>query len=81
MQTAFRYNADFIHNRLNVVLLATRFGEGLNEGGFTRLQFKYELRDAVSLTLGTVQYHGGEQAPFEIIKNNDRVFVDLKFSY
>ncbi len=80
-QTAFRYNADFIHNRLNVVLLATRFGESLNEGGFTRLQFKYELQDGVSLTLGSVQYHGGEQPPFALIKSNDRLFLDLKLSF
>ncbi len=80
-QTAFRYTADFFHNRLNVVLLATRFGESLNEGGFTRLQGKYELRDGVSLTLGAVLYHGGKQPPFDLINRNDRLFLDLKFSF
>ena len=80
-QTAFRYNADFFHSRLNTVLLVMRFGSDLDDGGFTRLQFKYELRDALSLTLGSVVYHGGNQVPFEMISDNDRLFLDLKYSF
>lgn len=81
VETAFRYSADFYHERWNVVLVATRYGESLDEGGITRAQFTYELRQALELTAGVVAYHSADQLPFQAISNNDRIFAELRFSF
>jgi hypothetical protein len=81
VQTAFRYNTDFLHDRLNVLLLDMRHGQTLSDGGFTRLQFKYELREALFTTLGVVSYHRGDTVPYSEIADNDRLFVDIEYSF
>lgn len=81
VETAFRYSADFNHQLWQVVLVATRLGESLNEGGITRAQLSYELQQALELTVGVVAYHGGRQWPFDAIADNDRLFVRLQYSF
>ena len=81
VQTALRYSADFLHHRLNVLLLDTRRGETLSEGGFTRLQFKYELREALFTTFGAISYHRGDTVPYNEIADNDRLFMDIEYSF
>ncbi|TDG11389.1 DUF1302 family protein [Seongchinamella unica] len=81
LETAFRYSADFLNDRWNAIIVATRFGEALNEGGITRIQLGYELRQALELTGGLVLYHGRVQWPFDSIADNDRVFLELKYSF
>ena len=81
VETAFRYSADFYHERWNVVLVATRYGESLDQGGITRAQFTYELRQALELTAGVVAYHSADQLPFQAISDNDRMFAELRFSF
>jgi hypothetical protein len=81
LETAFRYNADFLNDRYNAVVVATRFGEALDEGGITRVQLAYELRQALELTGGVVLYHGGTQWPSDAIADNDRVFIELEYSF
>jgi len=81
VQSALRYSADFLHNRLNVLLLETRRGQTLSDGGYTRLQFKYELGEALFTTLGVVSYHRGDTVPFNEIADNDRLFLDLEYSF
>lgn len=81
VETAFRYNADFRNDRWNAVIVATRFGETLDEGGITRAQLSYEMRQALELTWGIVLYHRGEQWPFDAIADNDRVFIEMEYSF
>jgi hypothetical protein len=81
VETAFRYSADFLHDLWNVVIVATRFGEAMDEGGITRAQFSYELRQSLELTVGVVAYHSGAQWPFDAYSDNDRLFAELKYSF
>lgn len=80
-QTALRYQADFLHARLQLVALLTAFGRELDEGGFSRYSMHYDLADALTLGGGVVAYHGGEQQPFSAIADNDRLFLELKYSF
>jgi hypothetical protein len=41
----------------------------------------YDLADALTLTGGIVSYEGGDKVPFNRIGDNDRLFVDLKYSF
>ena len=78
-QTAFRYTGDFFHDRLELTALATLYGEELDEGGFTRLSAEYDLYDAFTLGGGVVMYREGERT--SAIADNDRIFVEMKYSF
>lgn len=79
-QLALRYQSDLMHDRLHLTALATRAGTGL-DGGFSRFSSAYDLVDALVLRGGVVLYHGGEAVPFDAIGDNDRVFVELEYSF
>jgi len=80
-QSALRYQGEFLHARLHLLVLITAFGEELSDGGFGRYSVAYDLADALTLTGGIVSYEGGEKVPFNRIGDNDRLFVDLKYSF
>jgi hypothetical protein len=81
METAVRYTGNFINDRLEVTALAIAFGERAQDGALWRLQAAYDVRDALVLTVGVVDYRYGDLPPFTTIENNDRVFAELKYSF
>ncbi|MCP4043766.1 MAG: DUF1302 domain-containing protein, partial [Gammaproteobacteria bacterium] len=80
VQTALRFQRDFLHDRLHLTYLGSFFEWG-KDGGFTRVSLAYDLEDALTVSGGTVIYHHGEKPPFNTIGDNDRVFLDLKYSF
>ena len=80
-QTALRYSGEFLHARLKLTVLAVLFGEPGEGGGFGRIQGDYELADALTLSTGVVIYDSGDKRPFNVIGDNDRLFLDLKYSF
>lgn len=80
-QTALRYSGDYWRDRLNLLVLAVRWGESLDEGGYSRLEAGYELAQALELSGGVVLYHSGETEPFATFADNDRIFVRLQYDY
>ncbi|MGE4295661.1 MAG: DUF1302 domain-containing protein [Campylobacterales bacterium] len=83
-QTAYTYalraTRNLLHERANVNLLAMQNGKEADEGGFVRFWGEYDLKDALTLKAGYVDYQGGEM-PFEFLKDNDRLFAELKASF
>jgi len=43
--------------------------------------FEYDIADALSSNIGVVDYMGGDKTLMEKVKNNDRVFADIKYSF
>lgn len=80
-QTALRYTGDFMHDRLQLIGLITLMGESGEDGHFARYSASYDLKDALELTGGVISYEGGDHAFLELMRDNDRVFVDLKYSF
>lgn len=80
-QTAFRYQGDFMHARLHLLALLSAFGTDLADGGFGRYSVAYDIADALTVTGGVVTYQKGDKLPFNSIYDNDRLFVDLKYSF
>lgn len=80
-QSALRYQGDFMHARLHLLAVITAFGEHLDGGGFGRYSAAYDLRDALTVTGGVVSYDAGEKMPFAAYDDNDRLFIDLKYSF
>lgn len=81
VQSALRMSRSFSHDRLNVTALLSLFGARGENGGFARVWAEYEIMDALSANFGIVDYIGGDKPLMEAIKENDRLFADIKYSF
>ena len=80
-QTYLRYTQDFLSARLHATILVSFFEIDGSGGGFGRYQLKYDIMDALSLTGGIVDYQSGDVAFLHNIRDNDRAFLDIKYSF
>ncbi|MCW8895130.1 DUF1302 family protein [Sulfurimonas sp.] len=81
MQTAIRLTRSFENETINANALISMFGSEWENGGFARVWVDYELAEALSLNLGIVDYIGGDKVFMDAIKDNDRVFADITYSF
>ena len=81
MQYALRYTQSFINQTLDFNILYSGFGKELEDGGFVRGWIDYDYNDEIALNFGVINYLGGDVAMFEKIKDNDRVFASLTYSF
>jgi len=81
LQTAIRATRSFMNDTLNASALVSMFGTSWEYGGFTRIWLEYDIMDALSSNVGVVDYIGGERPFMDAIKNNDRVFADITYSF
>jgi hypothetical protein len=81
VEYAFRYTADWMNARLSTTLLAVVFGYKAQDGAIVRAQGSYTFRDGLVGTLGLLIYADGELPPLNLWGNNDRVFIDIKYSF
>jgi len=80
-QTALRYTGEFMHARLKITFLTLLFGTPDEGGGVARLQGDYEWTENIRFIGGVVAYHSGNKRPFTHIGDNDRLFLDVKYSF
>ncbi len=81
IQYALRFTQSYINQTLDFTALYSGFGSQLEDGGFIRIWTDYAYNDDISVSLGIIDYLGGDGANFEMIKDNDRVFASLKYSF
>ena len=81
VEYAFRYTADWLNARLSTTLLTVLFGWKVQDGAIVRAQGSYTFRDGLVGTLGILIYEDGDLPPLSLWGNNDRVFIDLKYSF
>ena len=81
MQSAFRASRSFLNDTLDANFLISLFGKNFEYGGFARTWIKYDIADALSTNVGLVDYIGGDRPFTNAIKNNDRVFADITYSF
>jgi hypothetical protein len=80
-QSALRISKDYLNETLNVTLLALVYGPLGQDGALERLTIFYDWNDAVSTTLGVVLYQSGDSFLFSDISDNDRIFLEIKYSF
>ena len=80
-QSALRMASDFINDTVHLTLLAGFQGETGQDGSFQRMSLEYDWTDSISLTVGGILYQSGDLVYFNTIKDNDRVFFDIKYSF
>ncbi len=80
-QSALRITRDYLNETLNVTLLAMVYGSLGQDGALERLTLSYDWNDAVSTTLGMVLYQSGDSFLLSDIDDNDRIFLEIKYSF
>ena len=81
IQYALRFTQSYMNQTLDFTTLYSGFGKESQDGGFVRAWFDYDIDDKLSTSLGIIDYLGGDVSKFEKIKDNDRVFVSLKYNF
>ncbi|MDA3909261.1 MAG: DUF1302 domain-containing protein [Sulfurimonas sp.] len=81
VQTALRATRSFYHDSLNATALLSIFGSSWQNGGFARVWLEYEVATAVALNAGIVEYIDGDKPLMKAIKDNDRIFADITYSF
>ncbi len=80
-QSAFRLMRSWLNESLEITLLAVLYGTGQDDGALQRLSLEYDIDDAWRVRVGVVAYQAGDRPPLEHVEDNDRVFLDLKYSF
>jgi hypothetical protein len=81
MQTAIRFSHSQLNDTLNINALLSIFGSSWENGGFTRIWAEYDIMDGVVANFGLVNYIGGDKPLMESNKDNDRIFIDITYSF
>jgi len=81
IQYAVRFTQSYINQTINFTTLVSAYGKKFEDGGFIRVWVDYDYSDKISLSAGIIDYKGGNNLYFEKIKNNDRIFTSLKYSF
>lgn len=81
VEYAVRWTGDWLNARLQTTLLALMFGVDFRQGAVIRAQGNYTIRDGLVFTAGILLYEEGDSPPLNTWGRNDRVFMDLKWSF
>ena len=80
-QWVVRLTRDFLNETLTLTLLASTYGTTGQDGAFQRFSVEYDITDAFSVNAGLVTYQSGDKAQFKHIGDNDRLFLEFKYSF
>ena len=80
-QTALRISRDFLNETLNLTFLALVYAPTGDDGALFRLTAEYDLTDNIEVTGGIVDYKSGDLFEFSKIGNNDRLYMNIKYSF
>jgi len=81
VETALRITRTFLREKLEVTALGIVYGTQAQDGSIVRLEARYDLLDALELGGGIVLYQRGDTPFFETIPRNDRIFLELRYSF
>ena len=79
--TAIRVSRRFLHDTVEISLVALTFGLTGENGSIQRLQASYDPTDSARITAGLVLYNSGNLGPFREIGSNDRLFLTLDYHF
>ncbi|SGZ60335.1 hypothetical protein BTHERMOSOX_1523 [Bathymodiolus thermophilus thioautotrophic gill symbiont] len=79
-QHALRFTQSYLNQTLNLTAISGVFGKQGDAGGFARISLEYAIDDKLSISGGIIDYIGGSTAT-DAIKNNDRIFTKISYSF
>jgi len=80
-QSVVRLTRNFINETLKLTFLASTFGATGEDGALQRLSAEYDYTDAFKISGGIVLYQSGDRKEFKNIGDNDRLFIETKYSF
>ncbi len=80
-QSVFRVSRNFMNETLTLTFLASTYGSKGQDGATQRLTAEYDVSDAIKMTLAAVLYKSGDLTEFEDIGDNDRLYMEIKYSF
>lgn len=80
-EAALRISKDLMYERLELMFLAIVRGGEAEDGAFERLSAAYDVTDAFTTTVGCVFYQDGGNPTYENIHKNNRVYIDLTYTF
>ncbi|MBW1882990.1 MAG: hypothetical protein JRJ58_05645 [Deltaproteobacteria bacterium] len=80
-ETALRISRPFFRERLDITLLGVVIGERFHKGGLVRASGDFELTDSWLMTAGLLAFFGGPDDALGNFDSNDRLFMEIKYSF
>ncbi len=79
---SFRMSKKYLHDRLNILVVAMMMGKQAELGWLARAQIDYSIIDAVKLYLGYITYHPGKElGPFSGLETHDRLLFGFRWDF
>ena len=80
-ETALRISRPFFRERLDITLLGVVFGERVQDGGLFRASGEWEISDAWKVESGWLVFIGGPDKGIGNYDDNDRIYLEFKYSF
>jgi hypothetical protein len=81
MTTAIRITQELMNDRLELTALGIIFSNDSHLGSIVRLSGEFEVRDALLVGGGIALYQNGDSIEFQQVGRNDRVFLEVEYSF
>jgi len=81
VQSAFRLTKSFFNEKLSLNTLLFLYGTKGQHGSLQRFSLEYDLNDQINIYIGATLYQTGKSYIFKKIQDNDRVFLDIQYSF
>ena len=81
LQWVARLERDFMNENLTLTILVSVYGETGNDGAYQRFSAEYDITDSLKVTGGVACYQSGDLSMFEKVGDNDRFFLEFKYSF
>jgi len=78
---SIRYNQSFQNDTISLNYLILMQGSQLEDGGFNRAWINYKHNDNLSYDIGLVSYFGGESFFYDGMSDNDKAFINARYSF
>ena len=79
--TTVSFMQDYINQTMHLSLVGMMIGKSGQDGGLNRMSLEYDVMDAFSVTGGAMLYQPGENAYFQSLNENDRIFFEARYSF
>ena len=79
--TTVSFMQDYFNQTLHLSLVGMMIGKSGQDGGLNRMSLEYDVMDAFSVTGGVMLYQYGENAYFQNLNENDRIFFEVRYSF
>lgn len=80
-QAALRISRDYMRDTLHVLATVILMDDHGDDGWLARLQLEYDWTDNLSTALGGVVYGAAEDGRYAALKDNDRLFALIRYSF